>query len=332
MIEPRDDLPHPVPPQAFMLWKENWCFSGVDTAHAIGVLFHFSLRPTLGEGIFTAKVSVEGEEIRSVTRSPIPQDLTTLVPVTNGDLTLTIVEPLRTFHVSYASEDVEADVTFTGRYTPWDFREGVQTPGETTLGGDMGRTVFHFPHYEQGLHMEGTLTLKTGSRAGETIRLTGVGNRDHSWGWRDDHLFIQHHWINANFDDRFLQGTSMFEVTYPEPKHGGFEGREAGNVGVVRVAADGAYGLDEENVPIPALDRDCQYTLTLEDGTTRTLVAHIGSAYATLALNFRSKDRARAYQDIQIFCDFTLPEEGLKGAGVLEIGKRLQGPGVADLI
>ncbi len=331
MITPQDDFPHPVPPETFMLWKENWCFSGIDRANRVGVLFHVSLRPSLGEGIFTAKFTVDGTPITSVQRSPIPRDLTQLVPVANGDLTVEIVEPLRTFRATFSSEHVDADVTFTGRFTPWDFREGVKTPGETSLG-EMGRTVFHFPHYEQGLEMDGRLTLKTGERAGETIHLTGVGNRDHSWGWRDDHLFIQHHWINANFDDRFLQGTSMFEVTYPEPKHGGFESREEGNVGVVRVEPEDAYWLDEPNVPIPELDRDCRYTLTLEDGRTRSLVAHIGSAHGALALNFRSKDRSKAYQDIQLFCDFTLPEEGLKGAGVLEIGKRLEGEGVADLI
>lgn len=331
MIEPTDDLPHAVPPEAFMLWKENWCFSGVDRANAFGVVFHFSLRPTLGEGIFTAKFLVDGRQIRSVRRGAVPADVTELVPVGDDALRLEILEPLRRFRVSFTGEEIDADVVFTGRFTPWDFREGARTPGGTSVG-ERGRTVFHFPHYEQGLEMDGTVTLKSGPRAGETIRVTGVGNRDHSWGWRDDHLFIQHHWINANFDDRFLQGTSMFEQTYPEPKHGGFEGRAEGNVGVERVEALGAYWLEEENVPIPALDRDCEYRLTLSDGQVRTLVAHISDAVGTLALNFRSKDRARAYQDIQIFCDVSLPEEGRKGAGVLEIGKRLQGPGVADLI
>lgn len=331
MIEPHDDFPHAIPPEAFMLWKENWCFSGVDRTNAFGVVFHFSMRPTLGEGIFTAKFVIDGHEVRSVQRSPIPGDLTEFVPVRNEALSLEVLEPLKRFRVQFADEEIDADLEFTGRFEPWDFREGVKTAGETTVG-EMGRTVFHFPHYEQGMQVEGEVTLKSGPRAGETVQVTGVGNRDHSWGWRDDHLFIQHHWINPNFEDRFLQGTSMFETTYPEPKFGGFESRAEGNVGVVHIDTSDAYWLSREDEPIGDLDRDCTYVLTLENGQERPLVAHISTAYGALALNFRSKDRSRAYQDIQLFCDWSLPEEGLKGSGILEIGKRLRGPGVADLI
>jgi hypothetical protein len=314
-----------------MLWKENWCFSGVDRRAGVGFVLHFSLRPTRDEGIFTAKFVLDGQEIRSVQRSPIPRDLTELVPVTNGALTLEVLEPLGRFHLTYSGDEVEADLVFEGRFPPWDFREGIRTSGETTVG-ERGRTVFHFPHYEQGMAVTGTVTALTGEHADRTWDVDGVGNRDHSWGWRDDHLFIQHHWLNANFDDRFVQGTSMFETTYPEPKHGGFESTAAGNVGVARIVPRDAYWLDEDNVPIPDLDRDCTYDLTLEDGTSRTVVAHLSEAVGTLALNFRSRDRTRAYQDIQAFVPFTLPDEGLEGAGVLEIGKRLRGPGVGDLI
>ena len=331
MIEPSDDLPHAIPPEAFLTWKENWCFSGVDTASRVGVLFHFSMRPTHGEGIFTAKLTVDGEPLKDVRRSSIPSDLTTLVPVRDDVMSLEVEEPLRRWRVQYDGDAFAADITFHGRFEPWDFREGVKTDGPTTLG-EAGRTVFHFPHYEQGLQMEGQVTVKAGDRAGEVLALTGVGNRDHSWGYRDDHLFISHHWLNPNFDDRFLQGTSMFETTWPEPKFGGFESRAEGNVGVVHIDLSDAYWLKEDNVPIGDLDRDCTYVLTLEDGSTRRLVAHIASAYGQQTLNFRSKDRSRAYQDIQLFIDWSLPDEGLTGAGILEIGKRLRGPGVADLI
>ena len=57
MVTPEDDYPHPVPPQAFMTWKENWVFPAVDTEQRVATLFHFSLRPGAGEGIFTAKFS-----------------------------------------------------------------------------------------------------------------------------------------------------------------------------------------------------------------------------------------------------------------------------------
>ena len=72
MITPQDDFPHPVPPQAFMTWKENWVWPAVDTANRVASLFHFSLRPAHGEGIFTAKFCIDDWEHRYVGRSPVP--------------------------------------------------------------------------------------------------------------------------------------------------------------------------------------------------------------------------------------------------------------------
>ena len=72
MVTPEDDFPHPVPPQAFMTWKENWVFPAVDTEQRVASLFHFSLRPGEGEGIFTAKFCIDDWEHRYVGRSPVP--------------------------------------------------------------------------------------------------------------------------------------------------------------------------------------------------------------------------------------------------------------------
>ena len=38
------------------------------------------------------------------------------------------------------------------------------------------------------------------------------------------------------------------------------------------------------------------------------------------------------YQDAQIFCQFTLDDTGQRGAGLLELGKHLEGEGIADRI
>jgi hypothetical protein len=36
------------------------------------------------------------------------------------------------------------------------------------------------------------------------------------------------------------------------------------------------------------------------------------------------------YEDVQIFCDFTLEEDGSTGAGVLEVGKYLCGADIVE--
>jgi hypothetical protein len=330
MVRPEDDYPHPVPPQAFMTWKENWVFPAVDTERRVASLFHFSLRPAHGEGIFTAKFCIEDWEHRYVGRSPVPRDLTELVPVQNEKIVFEVVEPARQFRITYRSDELDADVLYTARFPTWDFDDNALAPGDSPLG-ERGRGVFHFHHYEQGLRHEGTVTLKAGPRAGETIELAGYANRDHSWGWREDLTFNHHHWLCASFEDRYVQGTVMNEQCYPDgDKPGGWVSTAAGNVAVDAVDTSDAYWL-APGEPLPQLDRDVRYRLTTRDGETQTVVAHIASDYGRLYLNARNADRTVVYQDVQVFCDMTLEETGQRGSGVLEIGKLYEGPDAGEV-
>ena len=331
MFAPVDDFPHPVPPQAFMTWKENWVFPALDRDQRVALLFHFSLRPAQGEGILSAKFTVQGHEFRYVGRNPVPKDLSTFHPVTDGRLTLTVLEPAKRQRVTYTGPDIDVDVVFTGRFAkPFDYADGVRTPSASVLG-EIGETVFPFHHFEQGMEFEGTVTVKEGELAGQTLHVSGWGNRDHSWGFRDDFQFRYHHWVCASFSDRYVQGTVMRETSYPAPKPGGFVASEAGNVAVLDVDTSEAYWLTP-NEPLPALDKDVRYVVRTVDGQTHTVTAHISEPYGALHLNARAPERDQAYQDVQIFCDYTLEETGERGTGVLELGKHLHGPGIADTV
>jgi hypothetical protein len=331
MIEPNDDFPHRVPPQAFMTWKENWVFPGFDPGRRIATLFHFSLRPAEGEGIFTAKLSGPDWKHRYVGRSPIPADVTQLAPVANDRITFSVVEPGSRFHVAYRSDEVDADVDYTGRFPPFDFADGPKPDGESPLG-EIGLSVFPFHHYEQALEVAGTVDIKEGDMAGTRLEFDGWGNRDHSWGWRDDFQFRHHHWICASFDDKYVQGSVMLENFYPEEKHGGFVSTADGNDAVANVDTAGAYWETGNNARLGALAEDVRYRVETTGGEAYTVVAHIGSDFGRHWLNARSADRSQAYEDCQIFCDYTLEETGQKGAGVLEVGTYLSGPGIADTL
>ena len=52
MIGAADEHAHAVAPQAFQTWKENWCLCAVDPAQRFAAVFHVSLRPVTGEGVF----------------------------------------------------------------------------------------------------------------------------------------------------------------------------------------------------------------------------------------------------------------------------------------
>lgn len=330
MKTPDDDYPHPVPPQAFMIWRENWVFPAVDTGNRVASLFHFSLRPSRREGIFTAKLAIDGWEHRYVARSPVPADLATFHPIANEQLSFRIVEPGHRFRIVYTSEEFDADIEYTARFEPYDFEDGPKAPGASVLG-DLGRSVFPFHHYEQSLHHRGRVVVKAGPHAGKEIDVAGYANRDHSWGWREDLTFHHHHWVCASFDDRFVEGAIMQEASYPDgPKEGGWISMSGGNDPVRAVDPMDAYWLESEE-PLPVLAGNLRYRLTTVGGEVVTVVAHVDSDYGRLYLDVRSPDRTKVYQDVQVFCDYTLEETGQRGAGVLEVGKIVQGEGIAEL-
>lgn len=331
MIKPGDDYPHAVPPQAFMTWKENWVFPGFDPVQRIATLFHFSLRPTLGEGIFTAKLSGPGWKHRYVGRSEIPRDVTDLVPVANERITFEVVEPGQRFRITYRNDELDADLEYSGRFPPFDFADGPKPDGESPLG-EIGLSVFPFNHYEQALEISGTVDIKKGDLEGTRVTMHGWANRDHSWGWRDDFQFRYHHWVCASFDSRYIQGSVMHEEFFPEVKHGGFVSDDHGNTAVAHVDTSDAYWEPGNNARLGALDRDVRYKITTAEGDIYTVVAHIGSDFGRHWLNAKSADRSQAYEDCQIFCDYTLEETGERGAGVLEVGTHLSGPGIANTL
>jgi hypothetical protein len=329
MISPQDDLPHPVPPQAFMTWKENWVFPAVDPRNRTACLFHFSLRPAVGEGIFTAKFCVDGEEFRYVGRSSIPSDIQTMSPVENERVRFEVVEPGERFALTYSGPELDAALTYTARFPPFDFADGPLAPGESELG-DIGRAVFPFHHYEQALTHEGTIVLKQGARAGETLTLSGYANRDHSWGWRSEFAFSHHHWLCASFDDRFVEASVCEDKHYPHgPKQGGWISSPTGNDPVVVVDTAAGYGVTPMT-PLPTVIEDVRYAVRTVGGQEATVVAHLADDYGRLHLDLRHPDRSLIYQDVQIFCDVTLLETGQRGTGVLEVGAIGAGPGVAD--
>jgi hypothetical protein len=329
MIEPGDDYPHAPPPQAFMTWKENWVFPALDPDAGVASLFHISLRPGSGEGIFTAKFCIAGEEHRYVGRSPISAGVEPTRPVANERLRFELVEPDQRFLIRYTCPEFEAELAYAARWPSFDFLDGPLAPGPSVLG-DLGRAVFHYHHYEQALTFEGHIAFKSGPRAGETIDLSGYANRDHSWGWRTEFSFHYHHWLTASFADGFV-GASVCRDDYYElgPKTGGWIPSPAGNDPIVSVDLTDGYPL-AEGAPLPFVAGDVRYVVRTLSGQTASVVAHLGSDYGRLYLDARSRDRTKTYQDVQIFCDMTLEETGQRGTGVLEVGQLGIGAGVAD--
>lgn len=308
-----------------MPWKENWCFSGVDPINRTAMVWHVSLRPCGGEGIFTCKFDGPDLRVRYVGRHPIGRGLEG--PVDDGKMRLEVVEPHRRFVLCYVDDDIDISCTFVARFAPFDFADGNLADGTSRIG-ELGCHVFPFHHYEQSLSFAATIRR----RDHDVLELSGWGNRDHSWGWRDDFGFRGHQWICANFDDCYVQGSTMLDTTHHDRKFGGFVSTIQGNDAVCGIDLSESYWHEPINEPLPEFDRDVSYTITTRGSRNLRLTAHLSDRYRILHLNARHPDRSQVYQDAQIFCPFTLDDTGQRGAGLLELGKYLHGDGIVDRV
>lgn len=139
------------------------------------------------------------------------------------------LEPLSTCAITFDdSAGTSLEFTFTGIHPPFDYarnRSGCPGPLATN-------------RFEQAGRFEGTLRLKD-----ETYRLSGFGQRDHSWGTRDWTAIQHYKWISAQSDDGLAVNLTC-SVIRGETAFNGYvyDGKEVS--GIVRAHTETAYAPD----------------------------------------------------------------------------------------
>ena len=264
MVTPEDDFPHPVPPQAFMTWKENWVFPA--RRHRAARRVAVPLLAPAGRG--------RGHLHRQVLRRRL-----------GAPLRRPLARPGRPDDVRPGRERAaHVRGRRAGRALPHHLRRATSsTPTSGTRAASRlrlrrrparaGRLAARrarpprlpLPPLRAGApprghdHDQGRAARGRDDRGRRATR-----NRDHSWGWRDDLTFRHHHWLCASFDDRFVEGSVMDETCYPDgDKYGGWISTAAGNDRVARVDTSDAYWLAPRRAaararprrPLPAHDR-----------------------------------------------------------------------------
>lgn len=85
---------------------------------------------------------------------------------------LEILEPYKKFRLTLNGDDLSAVLNYSDRFDVYDFQHGQ---------GDGSDANLDVRHYEQGMFVEGEITL-----GGETRAIKCLGHRDHTWGFRDE--------------------------------------------------------------------------------------------------------------------------------------------------
>jgi hypothetical protein len=217
MITTHDDLPHPVPPIAYLRYKENWFFIMLDVAQNVYGMAHFNFEPGQDRARVSCNLMVRGELFQYGNQIPFPKSFALSPSIGDDKLNVRFVEPHARMELSLANADVRLELTFAKHAPTFDFAAyDSANPGKVSaqeLVNFATNQMFH--HQQQAMTIRGSLRLNRGKSQGETISIDGIGYRDHSRGMRCDHMTLRHVWTFLYFPKTVIGAMSIVNVMRP---------------------------------------------------------------------------------------------------------------------
>lgn len=173
-------------------WKENYYFNFIDTtANSLGI-FHVSIQRHKGIAVLKALCVLNGEAFNYVNQIKWPMytetSLNDSVVVSDGVLTFEILDPFKSHRIIFDDSNTRMNMVYTKRFKEYLYSDDRFTENH----GDSALDVMH---YEQGMYVNGDISigdLKT--------KITCLGHRDHTWGFRDEENLGGWNWIAIQCD------------------------------------------------------------------------------------------------------------------------------------
>jgi hypothetical protein len=313
MTSLHDDRPHPIPPFAYLRYKENYFFIIMDPEGGVFGVAHFNNEPLFNRSRFTLNLNIHGKNFAYANETPIPEKFAMADTLSDGTLSLKFVEPHRRFDMSYHGEDLSAEVVFEARRPTFDYAACRTAAPDLPSFQEIMTFGLNLPfnHQQQSLTVRGRIVVK-----GTTIDLNGSGYRDHSWVFRTDNVVRRHFWTGLNFPNRAF-GMKTLETLH-RPGLWAKEGYVSDAVGgralkAIKVTSLGEKAGWPESLRFEFRDMlDQPFTIEVD----------VAGRYSEVALHSEKTLAGQAgYQIMESCCPLTLVESGEQGVGLIEIGK-----------
>ena len=315
MTTMHDDRPHPIPPHAFLRYKENYFFIIKDPERGVFGISHLNNEPLFDRSRFTLNLNIGGQQFAYAGETPIPKDFEMAEQLSDGKLTVRFTEPHKRFDMIYRGDDLDLDIVFEARFHTFDFAACKTAAPENpsfqevmTLG-----TNLPYNHHQQALTSKGRIVLK---QSGRTIEVNGLGYRDHSWAVRTDSAVRRHFWNGLNFPSLAI-GMKTLE-TLVRPGIWAKEGYISDKTGdrALRSIHVEEFGLKD------GWPEKLRYNLRDVYGQPFTVDIEVAGRFSDVPLHAEKAQAGRpVYRIIEACCPLTLVETGEKGVGLVEIGK-----------
>ncbi|HKT73179.1 MAG TPA: hypothetical protein VJQ47_09830 [Steroidobacteraceae bacterium] len=320
MITTHDDLPHAVPPFAYLRYKENWFFIIIDVANSVYGMAHFNFEPGHDRGRVSCNLMVRGELFKYGNQIPFPAQFALARQLGDDKLTVEFVEPHARIDLRLRSDDLDLDLSFLKNAPTFDYAAyDAANPNKVAMQELVNfATNQQFHHQQQAMTLAGSVRVKRGKSAGETIRLQGLGYRDHSRGMRCDNMSLRHVWTCLYFPKTVVGAVSLAGVLRPEL---------ISNSGYV-YDADGMRALGDMVITLrgkgpEGMPATVEFELKDVYGKPFTITADIAARMGYVPLTVEAPNAAGySYDIVENFAPVTLKETGEKGHALVEIGSQ----------
>ena len=318
MTTTHDDIPHPVPPIAFLRWKENWFFVIMDPKAGVHGVIHCNYEPGHDRARFSCYMSVQGQPYKYVNETAFPETFALQHVIGDEHLKIRFVKPHECIELTLDSDELALDLVFVKSRPTFDYaacrfaNPTVPSFQEVmTLG-----TNLPYNHQQQALTVTGTAKAKPKAAAQPTaLKISGYGYRDHSWCVRTDGIVASHTWSGLHFGHRAFGAKQLHTRARPE-----VWARE----GYVS-DADGERALSEVDVVYEGncadgLPKMARFNLVDVYGKRFTVLCDVAGRHAQVPLVAEKAGKHGAYSITENFCPAVLQETGEIGCALVEIG------------
>ncbi|HKQ83379.1 MAG TPA: hypothetical protein VJS42_14400 [Steroidobacteraceae bacterium] len=318
MLTTHDDVPHPVPPTAYLRYKENWFWIFVDVRNQIFGMAHFNYEPGFGRARVSCNLLVRGELHQYGNEIPFPENFAYSKEIGDDKLKVRFVEAHTEFGFSLANDALNFQVTLRKHAPTFDYEAYTAANPEkptvkeaATLGTN---TCFH--HQQQALTMKGTLEMKTGKLKGEKFNIDAMAYRDHSRAIRCDNMTLKHTWSFLYFPKRVLGVMGVYSVLRPSiAANEGYvyDGSGMRSLKDIEITTE---GKSDEFLPATV-----KFKMNDIEGNNFTIVADIENRFGNVPLAVEKPGGGLpAYRIHENFVPLKLEETGEEGYALVEIG------------
>lgn len=305
------DCFRPVPDEARRSWREHWGLFAATADGKTAVLVHISADPIRREGTFTVVIWADGKRWKDIHKAPVPTQLSEITGLSSDRLQFKVTKPGQAASVHYSGAEIALELEYTTRFVPH------RAPPATAC------SLFPVENEQQSVTVTGSIM-----RGGAGQPFSGMGSRDHSWGWFPERAFRSHDWISISLEDRFVHFAHS-ERTGGETNAALFVLDESGEHGLVPNQMRAPYWREDCDAHLPTLDRDHLLAVPIPGDEKFGVWLRLSQAVARHHSNRRDRELHRIYEQVTLFCP-AQTTDGQHGVALVELGKLLERNGVCD--